>query len=139
MGSITMRGKGVIYRPTRQFALAATLLLGFAMAGCVRTRDIAPPAAGHPAAADSTSVAFTQPANPFASPIEPLLQGTSDMPETHSMNGMDHSTPGGAGLAVYTCPMHADVRSDRPGACPKCGMVLVPTQPAGDHQHGGKP
>ncbi len=26
---------------------------------------------------------------------------------------------------VYTCPMHADVRSKTPGNCPKCGMTLV--------------
>lgn len=26
---------------------------------------------------------------------------------------------------VYVCPMHAEVRSDRPGDCPKCGMHLV--------------
>ena len=25
---------------------------------------------------------------------------------------------------TYTCPMHADVKSDKPGACPKCGMEL---------------
>lgn len=30
---------------------------------------------------------------------------------------------------LYTCPMpeHADVVSDTPGVCPKCGMKLVPT------------
>jgi rubrerythrin len=30
---------------------------------------------------------------------------------------------------LYTCPMaeHADVVSDRPGVCPKCGMDLVET------------
>ena len=22
----------------------------------------------------------------------------------------------------YTCPMHPEVKSDKPGACPKCGM-----------------
>ena len=27
--------------------------------------------------------------------------------------------------AVYTCPMHPDVISDKPGKCPKCGMDLV--------------
>ncbi len=27
---------------------------------------------------------------------------------------------------VYTCPMHPEVVSDRPGACPKCGMALEP-------------
>lgn len=26
---------------------------------------------------------------------------------------------------VYTCPMHPEVRSDKPGKCPKCGMALV--------------
>lgn len=25
----------------------------------------------------------------------------------------------------YTCPMHPEVRSDKPGTCPKCGMELV--------------
>ena len=25
----------------------------------------------------------------------------------------------------YTCPMDADVISDKPGKCPKCGMTLV--------------
>ena len=25
----------------------------------------------------------------------------------------------------YTCPMHSDVVSDKPGKCPKCGMTLV--------------
>ena len=26
---------------------------------------------------------------------------------------------------MYICPMHAEVRSDKPGRCPKCGMNLV--------------
>ena len=25
----------------------------------------------------------------------------------------------------YTCPMHSDVVSDKPGNCPRCGMALV--------------
>ena len=28
--------------------------------------------------------------------------------------------------AVYTCPMHPEVRQIGPGACPKCGMALEP-------------
>src|SRR5579863_4670525 len=27
---------------------------------------------------------------------------------------------------VYTCPMHPEVRSNAPGACPICGMALEP-------------
>lgn len=27
--------------------------------------------------------------------------------------------------ASYTCPMHPEVHSDKPGKCPKCGMALV--------------
>lgn len=26
--------------------------------------------------------------------------------------------------ATYICPMHADITSDKPGKCPKCGMDL---------------
>jgi Cu(I)/Ag(I) efflux system membrane fusion protein len=34
-------------------------------------------------------------------------------------------TSGSAAAEYYTCPMHPTVRSDRPGACPVCGMALV--------------
>jgi hypothetical protein len=30
----------------------------------------------------------------------------------------------------YTCTMHPEVLSDKPGKCPKCGMTLVKKQPA---------
>lgn len=25
----------------------------------------------------------------------------------------------------YTCPMHPDIKQDKPGSCPECGMNLV--------------
>ncbi|QPF76638.1 copper-translocating P-type ATPase [Roseateles sp. DAIF2] len=34
-----------------------------------------------------------------------------------------------AGAAVYTCPMHPEIRQPRPGNCPKCGMALEPLLP----------
>ena len=30
---------------------------------------------------------------------------------------------------VYTCTMHPEVISDKPGKCPKCGMDLVEKKP----------
>ncbi|MEP6756277.1 MAG: heavy metal-binding domain-containing protein [Chthonomonadales bacterium] len=33
------------------------------------------------------------------------------------------------GKKVYTCPMHPEVRSDKPGDCPKCGMKLELVKP----------
>ncbi len=31
--------------------------------------------------------------------------------------------------AMYTCPMHPEIRQDHPGTCPKCGMALEPEMP----------
>ncbi len=33
---------------------------------------------------------------------------------------------------VYTCPMHPEIRQNRPGSCPKCGMTLEPLLPIAD-------
>jgi len=30
---------------------------------------------------------------------------------------------------IYTCPMHPEIRQDRPGNCPRCGMALEPVLP----------
>jgi Cu+-exporting ATPase len=37
--------------------------------------------------------------------------------------------------AQYTCPMHPEVLSPKPGACPKCGMALEQTQPTAAPEH----
>ena len=34
---------------------------------------------------------------------------------------------------IYTCPMHPEVTSDKPGKCPKCGMSLVQKGKKTDH------
>ncbi len=35
------------------------------------------------------------------------------------------NTPSKQQTVKYTCPMHSEVVSDKPGNCPKCGMALV--------------
>ena len=46
--------------------------------------------------------------------------------------------PGGAPVAaapegtVYVCPMHPEIRRDKPGTCPICGMSLEPEMPTLD-------
>jgi Cu+-exporting ATPase len=40
-----------------------------------------------------------------------------------------------AAAAEYTCPMHPEIRSPKPGACPKCGMALEPLMASA----GGQP
>ena len=38
--------------------------------------------------------------------------------------------PATAPGTLYTCPMHPEIRQDRPGNCPKCGMTLEPVLPS---------
>jgi P-type Cu+ transporter len=40
------------------------------------------------------------------------------------MSNESDGRPGTSG--TYTCPMHPEVRADKPGPCPKCGMALEP-------------
>ncbi len=39
--------------------------------------------------------------------------------------GESGTAPAGSDEQKYTCPMHPDVISDKPGKCPKCNMELV--------------
>jgi hypothetical protein len=41
------------------------------------------------------------------------------------------------GKVSYTCPMHPEFVSDKPGSCPKCGMDLVTADAKGGHNLGG--
>jgi P-type Cu+ transporter len=60
----------------------------------------------------------------------------------HTHEHHDHAHPGHArdpspapvispvtGSVEYTCPMHPQIRTDRPGNCPICGMALEPVRP----------
>ncbi len=60
-------------------------------------------------------------------------------------NHEDHSSHHHVNPAatMYTCPMHPEIRSTSPGACPKCGMKLVPVAMneggMDHHEHAMKP
>ncbi len=76
-------------------------------------------------------------------PMDPSMPMNHAMPTTELTPGpRGGATPPGATgsvlkapAAVYTCTMHPDVTSDKPGKCPKCGMKLVPTT---EVEHGKK-
>jgi Cu/Ag efflux protein CusF len=36
----------------------------------------------------------------------------------------------GDATGLYTCSMHLNYRSNKPGKCPRCGMTLIPTTPS---------
>ena len=44
----------------------------------------------------------------------------------HDSKNVQNSAQSPATATTYTCPMHPEVASDKPGKCPKCGMTLVP-------------
>lgn len=51
----------------------------------------------------------------------------------HPVEGKDaaqHAAP----TAAYTCEMHPEVQSTKPGSCPKCNMSLISAQQAADFQ-----
>lgn len=50
-------------------------------------------------------------------------------PAKYAGLGQSEATAPVPSASAYTCPMHPEVRSDRPGSCPKCGMALEPVTP----------
>ena len=51
-----------------------------------------------------------------------------NMPARQSGAAMPKAKP--AQQVIYTCPMHPEIRSSKPGNCPKCGMKLMPVKTA---------
>lgn len=55
-----------------------------------------------------------------------VLLGVTVFISCGSNTGKEKQTETKAVASVqYTCPMHPEVISDKPGNCPKCGMALV--------------
>src|SRR5882757_2775041 len=69
-----------------------------------------------------------------ADPHRYLHKSVTDLQAHHAHDSAPPPTasiPTGA-QAIYTCPMHPEIRRDQPGACPKCGMALEPEMPSLD-------
>lgn len=99
-------------------ALSSLFVLGL-LAGCndhavVNTPD------SHPASPNAVEAPVTSPSSTLGSGTTPPSAGATPAPQPDGNN----STPANA-KATYTCPMHPEVLSDKPGNCPLCGMNLV--------------
>jgi hypothetical protein len=68
------------------------------------------------------------PSNPEAAESRPLGVGALNQPPAQAPASTSDEGAGKPGPTLYTCPMHPEVISDKPGKCPKCGMTLVPKQ-----------
>ncbi|MES3019897.1 MAG: multicopper oxidase domain-containing protein [Bacteroidota bacterium] len=62
----------------------------------------------------------TKPATPA-----PVRKAPSPKPSAPKASTPAKASPAPQSAAVYTCPMHPEVKSNKPGNCPKCGMKLV--------------
>ena len=85
-------------------------IVSAALAGCTAT-TLAPLEPDHPASPLAAEAPVRAPVTQAASSATPAV-------------------------AVYTCPMHPEIRRSRPGRCPRCNMDLVPADAVeGHHAH----
>lgn len=106
------------------------------LAGCVNLSQPSRLAEDHPANA-SAQTHEHEPAVPYlmaatnlsALRLEDLPQAVDASAHEHA----EHAKPAGhaapaketpAAGATYTCPHHPEVKQNKPGKCPKCGMKL---------------
>ena len=83
----------------------------FLIVGCA-DGTVPPPNNAHPASANAAEgTAYVPPPATSSAPAE---------------EHKDHEHGAASEKVTYTCPMHPEVVSDKPGQCPKCGMTLVP-------------
>jgi hypothetical protein len=102
-----------------RFALLFVVAAGVGLAAC----------ASHTDAPVFSTLSPADPKAPVAPPtrVEPLGQPAA-APSPGSVKppaGGSAAPAQSAAPALYTCPMHAHVKSERPGSCPVCGMSLV--------------
>lgn len=65
--------------------------------------------------------------NKFREAPERFLNKSPEAMPSQPVEIQRDTKPTGAAVAqTYTCPMHPEVKRDKPGSCPKCGMALEP-------------
>jgi len=73
-----------------------------------------------------TLIPVMAPPDAIQQSTNPTIQNPAQNPAPLITNSPSTNQP--AAKQLYTCPMHPDVISDKPGQCPKCGMNLVPVK-----------
>lgn len=112
----------MIYRLELCFAAFAIL------AGCAAS-PLPPLTPAHPASPAAAEAPAPPPSTTLTIagglPVDDSGAAHAGMAMGHAAHRMSATTAPAAG-ASYTCPMHPEVRTTKPGRCPKCGMTLVP-------------
>jgi hypothetical protein len=130
---------------TRTVVASLSALL---LAGCASPVAPAALSRNHPASPDAAEALLPAVALTLDSAAQPIASGDNEPPPLTTRPGENAAlsaprmTPATfpatrQASARYTCPMHPDVVSDKPGECPKCGMDLVPATVPSPHHHGG--
>jgi hypothetical protein len=114
------RAKGSLY-----LAVAAVLVAACATEPKPKPASIDP---SNPSAPESAPLSTDTLSHTAAGPSGMKPADTPAPPASSSDHGHEHDGAAPA-TTLYTCPMHPEVISDKPGKCPKCGMTLVPKKP----------
>ena len=92
----------------------------FAIFGVVAFVGCATEPPPRPVALDPSNPAAAESPRPPPTSLAPSGTPATKAPEPVPGKGAKQEP------TIYTCPMHPEVTSDKPGHCPKCGMELVP-------------
>ena len=101
----------------------AIILITATLSACTVSRgSFVPITAAHPASLEAEEAEIADPGRVLAASAHSAVEhdaSQAEVPPSH---------------ARYVCPMHADVVSDLPGNCPRCGMALKEQKPQANQE-----